>query len=65
VKSQYREVDEAVDFIGKWSVNYYGADKFCIEETDGPGHAKLVRVYADCAEAYAAAAKHNLTAKKV
>ncbi len=53
-------VNAMPDLIGKWSVNYYGAGRYCTEETIGPGIAKLVKVYADMGEAYTAAMNHNV-----
>jgi hypothetical protein len=52
-------VNSMPDRIGKWSVNYYGAKKYAIEETTGPGIAKLVKVYEIMDEAYAVAFDHN------
>lgn len=57
----FEAVNETPDFVGKWSVAFYGtAQRRCqIMETDYPGHAVHVRVVDDISEAYKLAASHN------
>lgn len=57
----FEEVSCTPDFVGKWTVHFYGAGqrRVRIEETLASGPRKPLALYDDVSEAYRIAAEHN------